>query len=256
MADSKDWFDIRKIDENTFVISEPHHWEETNFYLLVGSEKAMLIDTGLGVCNISEKVKKLTDKPVFAVPTHVHWDHIGGLSYFPEFYVHEKEEDWINGNFPLPVEFVRNQLVKENTLPSVFNVDSYNIFRGKPESLLDGNSFFNLGGRIIKVIETPGHSPGHMCFFEENTGYLFSGDLIYKGTLFANYPSTDPEDFLQSVEKIAELPIKRILPAHHSLDLRTDIVSEIRDELKKIKEKGLLRHGSGLFDYGEWQMLL
>ena len=84
----------------------------------------------------------------------------------------------------------------------------------------------------------------------------YSGDIVYKGTLFANYPSTDPENFLQSVEKTAELPIKRILPAHHSLDLRTDKVSEIRDELKKLKEKGLLRHGSGLFDYGEWQILL
>ena len=156
MADSQNWFDIRKIDKNTFVISEPHHWEETNCYLLIGKEKAMLIDTGLGVCNISEEVKKLTDKQVFAVPTHVHWDHIGGLSYFPEFYVHKKEENWISGNFPLPAEFVKNQVVKENTLPDDFYVDSYNIFRGKPESLLDGNSCFDLENRNLQNIRMIG----------------------------------------------------------------------------------------------------
>ena len=81
----ENWFSTKQIDENTFVISESNHWEETNCYLLVGKENALLIDTGLGVSDISKEVLKITDKPVIAVPTHVHWDHIGGLWNFPEF---------------------------------------------------------------------------------------------------------------------------------------------------------------------------
>lgn len=53
----KDWFTVEKIDNNTFAISEYKHWEETHCYLLCGNEKAILIDTGLGV----ENIKEITD---------------------------------------------------------------------------------------------------------------------------------------------------------------------------------------------------
>ena len=167
--------------------------------LLVGKENALLIDTGLGVSDISKEVLKITNKPVIAVPTHVHWDHIGGLWNFSEFYVHESEKDWIEENFPLSNEFVRKMLVKGNNLTERTNVDDYAVFQGNPKKILIDGDIIDLGNRKIKVLHTPGHSPGHMCFFEEKTGYLFSGDLIYKGTLFANYESTDPEKYLESV---------------------------------------------------------
>lgn len=89
----KNWFTIDQIDADTHIISEYRHWEETHCYLLEGEERCLLIDTGLGICNISEEVKKLTDKPVTAVATHIHWDHIGGHEYYPDFYAHEAELD-------------------------------------------------------------------------------------------------------------------------------------------------------------------
>ena len=78
----KDWFTVEKIDEDTYAISEYQHWEETHCYLLCGTKRALLIDTGLGVANIKEVVDKLTMLPIFVVTTHVHWDHIGGHQYF------------------------------------------------------------------------------------------------------------------------------------------------------------------------------
>lgn len=252
----ENWFSTKQIDENTFVISEPNHWEETNCYLLVEKEYALLIDTGLGISDISKEVLKITDKPVIAVPTHVHWDHIGGLWNFPEFYVHESEKDWIEGNFPLSNEFVRKMLVKENSLTDFPNLDKYKIFRGKPQRLLSDGDIIDLGNRKIKVLHTPGHSPGHMCFFEEEKGFLFSGDLIYKGTLFANYESTDPEKYLESVQKISKLPVKRVFPAHHSIDIPTDIISDVDKGLTDIKNQGKLCHGSGLFEFNQWSIIL
>ncbi len=69
----KKWFTIDTIDEDTYCISEYRHWEETHCYLLNGSEGSLLIDTGLGICDIHEEVEKLTDRPVTAVATHIHW---------------------------------------------------------------------------------------------------------------------------------------------------------------------------------------
>ena len=84
------WFTIDKVDADTYIISEYRHWEETHCYLLNGNNRSLLIDTGLGISNIYDEVVKLTDKPVTAVATHIHWDHIGGHKYFPDFYAHSE----------------------------------------------------------------------------------------------------------------------------------------------------------------------
>ena len=94
-----DWFTRERIDEDTDVLSEYRHWEETHCYLLRGRERSLLIDTGLGICDIRQAVDRLTDRPVAAVATHIHWDHIGGHRYFPEFYAHEAELNWLSGGF-------------------------------------------------------------------------------------------------------------------------------------------------------------
>ena len=68
------WFTVEQIDQDTFVISEYKHWEETHCYLLSGTKRAILIDTGLGVSNIREVIDGLTKLPVTVITTHVHWD--------------------------------------------------------------------------------------------------------------------------------------------------------------------------------------
>ncbi len=183
------WFTVDRIDEDTYIISEYRHWEETHCYLLNGSGRSLLIDTGLGICNIYDEVVKLTDQPVTAVATHIHWDHIGGHKYFPDFYAHEEELGWLSGGFPLSMETVRGMVVDRCELPEGYDVGSYEMFQGRPSVVLRGGEEIDIGGRMIKVFHTPGHSPGHMCFWEPERGYLFTGDLIYKDTLFAYYPS-------------------------------------------------------------------
>lgn len=250
------WFTVDKIDECTFVISEYSHWEETHCYLLIGKEKALLIDTGLGVCDISKEVSKLTSKHICAVATHIHWDHIGGHKYYPDFFAHRAELDWLSGKFPLPVETVKQLISKDCILPQEFDIGSYDIFQGKPSSLICDGDTIDLGNRKIIALHTPGHSPGHLCFFEEESGYFFSGDLIYKGMLFANYPSTDPKAYLESLEKVSSLPIKRIFPGHHSLDLKNEIIKEMLHEFRNLDRNGNLHHGAGTFDFGEWSIKL
>ena len=246
------WFTIDRIDETTTILSEYRHWEETHCYLLEGEKKALLIDTGLGICDISAEVRKLTDKPVAAVATHIHWDHLGGHKYYPEFYTHAAELDWLNGAFPLSRETVQGMVLDRCDPPEDFHVEDYEIFQGTPTRLLADGDVIDLGGRRLEALHTPGHSPGHMCFFERETGYLFTGDLVYKDVLFAYYPSTDPEAYLASMERAAALPVRRVFPGHHSLDIQPEILTRIRDAFRRLKEEGKLRHGGGQFDCGDF----
>ena len=78
------WFTVERLDEDTWVVSEYRHWEHTHCYLLLGRERALLIDTGLGVAPLAPVVRELTGLPVAAALTHAHWDHIGGLGEFRE----------------------------------------------------------------------------------------------------------------------------------------------------------------------------
>ena len=111
-----------------------------------------------------------------------------------------------------------------------------------------------LGNRELVVIHTPGHSPGHVCFYEPERKYLYSGDLIYKGCLDAFYPSTDPKLFYESVKKVHQLVINRILPGHRDLNILPDFVEKIKDGFLMLENKGLLVQGSGKFDFQEFQI--
>lgn len=251
-----DWFTTEQIDRDTYVISEYRHWEETHAYLLNGAKCSLLIDTGLGIMNIYNEVRKLTDKPVTAVATHIHWDHVGGHKYFPDFYAHGEELSWLAGEFPLSIETIRDMVVDRCLLPEGYDVSTYEFFQGRPTRVLKDGDEIDLGDRILRVLHTPGHSPGHMCFWEEERGYLFTGDLVYIGTLFAYYPSTDPIAYKASIEKVAALPVKRVFPAHHSLDIKPQILLNMKKAFSELEDRGLLHHGAGTYDYGNFAIWL
>ena len=74
----ENWFTTTKIDKSTYIISESKHWEETHCYLVLGREKAALIDTGMGFADIKKAAEDRTDLPITVLTSHAHWVHIGG----------------------------------------------------------------------------------------------------------------------------------------------------------------------------------
>ena len=249
------WFTVEKIDNDTHAISEYKHWEETHCYLVCGTEKAVLIDTGLGVANIKTVVEGLTSLPVTVITTHVHWDHIGGHRYFDHIAVHETEKDWLSVQFPIPLPVVKKNLMRDPCdFPPDFYVNEYQLYHGEPQQVLHDGDSIDLGNRSITVIHTPGHSPGHCCFYEPQRKYLYSGDLIYSGCLDAFYPTTDPELFFLSVRKIRALDVNRVLPAHHQLNIPVNIIGEIEAAFSELEKDGLLKQGNGVFEFDRFQI--
>jgi glyoxylase-like metal-dependent hydrolase (beta-lactamase superfamily II) len=244
------WFTIEKIDSTTFAISEYGHQEKVHSYLFVGNEKAALIDTGLGIANIKEEIDKLTDKEIVVITTHNHWDHIGGHGLFKEIAVHEGDREWMEKGLPIPIEQMRRTLMRESFFqepPKKFNAKSYTPFTGIPQRILRDSDEINLGNRNLEILHTPGHSPGHICIYEATTGYLVTGDILYEGTLYAFFPSTDPILFSESINKLSELTkISKLLPGHNRLNIPVDYLSETKAAFHELENRRQLKHGTGL----------
>ena len=99
------------------------------------------------------------------------------------------------------------------------------------------------------VLHTPGHSPGHCCFYEPARGYLYAGDLIYGGCLDAFYPSTDPQLFWESVQKVQRLEIRRVLPGHHALEIPVKLIGRIEQAFAGLAHRGELCQGNGVYEF-------
>lgn len=249
------WFDVKQIDDDTYVISEYGHTEETHCYLLKGSEGSVLIDTGIGVSDIRKVTDQICSLPVTVLTTHAHWDHIGSHLSYNDIYVHENDLEWLKGSFPLPEAAVKKMIISGlRTVPENFNIDHYHIPVIPDVCSMHEGDIFDIGNRSITVIHTPGHSPGHCCFYEADREYLYTGDLVYKDRLDANYPSTDPVKFFESVNKISSLPVKRVFPGHHDMNISVSLIKDIRDAFSSLSEKGLLFQGSGLYEYEDFQI--
>lgn len=179
---------IVEIAPRTWLISE---YRLVNTYLLEGEHTAMLIDGGAGIGPLVEDVKKLTSKPVIFVATHGDGDHIGVAGCFEKAYLHPLDKERVHG-FPLdrmgefmirsrgpvrnpqtPVEDLLALLPKEPLPPM-------------PEFLpMEEGMVFDLGGRQVEVIHTPGHSEGSCCLLDRNTRILFTGDACNDRLLVA-----------------------------------------------------------------------
>ncbi|OMF78136.1 MBL fold metallo-hydrolase [Paenibacillus glucanolyticus] len=245
------WFTVSKLDDATFAISEYGHWEKVHSFLLIGDERAALIDTGLGIDNMKRMTDQLTDLPIMVLTTHVHADHIGSHGQYEDIYVHEAEEDWlVSGIKKLSVEQIRKDISRDITrpVPASFDPAAYTPYQGQPTGLLRDGDIIELGGRNLVIYHTPGHSPGHIALFDPSRGYLFTGDLLYDETpVYAFYPTTSPEDLVNSLERIADIDgVKRIYGAHNTIGLDPVLLDEVRAAVQALRKQDLVRFGTGI----------
>lgn len=173
-----DWFTTEAIDNDTFVISEYKHWEETHCYLLIGTESALLIDTGLGVSDIKDVVGRYTSLPVIVATTHVHWDHIGGHGLFDDIAVHAAEVPWLS-RFPLSREAViRSLTCRPCAFPDGFDIARYRVFQGTPRRILRDGQPIDLGSRTVTAVHTPAFSGALLLLRGGQTIFIQRGSRL------------------------------------------------------------------------------
>lgn len=245
------WFTITKIDDETYDFCEQKHWEKVHSYLLIGKKRAILIDAGIGIDDIKKEIKKVYDGPVEDVYlTHAHYDHFVGAAKFKYIHIHPNDYGWLI-NFPLTLDFVKNDLSSNRQVfPKWFDINNYKIPKFDCILTINDNEIIDLGERKIMAILTQGHTPGHLCYYDTKKHYLFSGDQIYSGELEIFYEGTDPKKYAQSLERLLNLPINKILPGHYDLEIDVNIIKNVDDAFKKIQKEdpNFIKHGIYYFN--------
>lgn len=202
---SQDWFEVYKLAEGTFAVYEPHQFEEAISYIVLGKDRAAVIDTGTGIGNLRRVAEELTDLPLFVVNTHTHWDHIGGNSQFDEVVCFNDPACIERLRMGVPHSKLKDSLTPESlrhALPPEFQPETWIIPPVEPTSLLEDGSFIELGDRTLEVMHTPGHSSGSICLLDAKHRLLFSGDVFFPGPLYAYEDEVDLDLYIQSIERM------------------------------------------------------
>lgn len=232
---------VTKIAENTWCISE---FNLVNAFLIAGKTHAALIDTGCGIGDIMQAVKEITALPIKVLITHAHPDHDGGVYRMDgcPVYIHSIDgitvDSYTWGNeirsffvtTRVPVRFPGEGNVEmlKKLIPSPEPSSKY-----KWQPIMD-NEKIDLGGRVLTAVHTPGHTNGSICFIDEQTKILFSGDTVNKSIILMRMPNNDTEkikiyhDSLNKLWKISD-KYEQLAIGHDGITVSKQIVKDYLD---------------------------
>lgn len=191
--------EIIQIDGNTWRIEDGF----VRFFLLVGEEKAALIDSGVNSPDASDIAKKLTSKPLILLNTHGDGDHTSGTNGFANIYIH-------------PLDYVGCEV--KNRYPNTSMIP------------LNDGDIIDLGNRALKIIHIPGHTKGSVAFLDIANRVLYAGDSVQKGHIYMFGMKRCPELFEKSLDKLIAIKSEYdcIYASHDSFMLSSDYVEKVK----------------------------
>lgn len=218
---SDPWFEVYKVAADTFAIYEPHQAEEVISYLILGKDKAVLFDTGMGISDIRKLVGGITPLPVIVLNSHTHNDHVGGNWQFDTIY--SMDTDFSRQNAKGSTRDAQDELAPGQIcgdLPESFDPKTYRTRPWKISKFIRNSDEINLGGRILEIIFTPGHTPDSICLRDRANGLLFTGDTYYPAPIWLYRPETNLDAYSVSIARLALIsrfdpPLKIVLGAHN-----------------------------------------
>jgi len=215
---SDPWFEVYKPASGVFAIYEPHQAEETIGYLIVGEKRALLFDTGMGISDVKKVIAELTKLPIIVLNSHTHDDHVGGNWEFDT--VQGMDTDFTRKNAQGSGEDAQAEITPDQicgALPKGFDAKEYSTKPWKIAAYMHEGDKFDLGGRTIEVIATPGHTPDAISLIDRANGLLFTGDTYYPAPIWLYRPETDLDAYARSIRKLAALApqVKLVLGAHN-----------------------------------------
>ena len=205
-------------------------------YLVTGEKSAAVIDTGVGFGNLKKVIETLTDLPYIVLNTHGHMDHLGGNHEFGKAYLSEKDFDMANTE-KLRSEWKR--FVEKAKKEPGFYGNDYMIKDRQPGDFqmlpLKEHQIFDLGGRSLEVLFTPGHTPGSVVFLDRKNKLLFAGDSVVSTPIliFDTYSSTVKE-FAEALRELDKEDFELIFPGHYLRPIGKSILHDIITCAEKI----------------------
>jgi glyoxylase-like metal-dependent hydrolase (beta-lactamase superfamily II) len=202
-----DYFVVQTLDPATFAIGEPRYYQGNYSYLILGDKRAVLFDAGTGLRDIVPVVRSLTNLPVTVIASHLHFDHVGALGHFEETAV-------------LDEPTLRARARDSNLTLSRYEFLGFADRLATPTFRVDewwaADSLVELGGRRLRVLPTPGHTPTSVALYDETRHQLFAGDFIYPGDLYAFLPGASRGDYHATTKRLLSTidPATQIFAAH------------------------------------------
>ena len=202
-----DYFSVEDLGQNTFAIGEPRYYQQNYAYLIIGEKRALLFDSSSGTRDVSPVIKSLTSLPVTVMVSHLHFDHLGGIAPFHHVAMIDLPEtraDMKDGLFT-PKRYEYSGIADKRARPS-FAI---------AEWLAPGRTI-DLGGRVLTVLSTPGHTPTSASLYDPAAKRLFTGDYIYPTTLYAFSPGASMSAYHETAQRLlATMPADTILWTAH-----------------------------------------
>ncbi len=246
------WFTRERVDDSITLLTEPevHPLLRCNIWHVRGRDCDLVVDTGLGVASLTEAAADLFAQDVLAVATHAHMDHLGGFHEFERRAIHQSEAhaaetaaESINLDVSAYSQATMDWFIEigydvsSGFLTAIpqkgFDVAEHTMIGAAPTRQLAEGDVIDLGNRAFEVLHLPGHSPGSIGLWEATTGVLFSGDAVYDGPLLDDLPGSDVDAYLQTMERLAKLPVSVVHAGHDpSMDAeryRTVIAEYVAD---------------------------
>lgn len=234
-----DWYAVSNPSPGVFALLEPLQVEQVLSYLVVGSERALLIDSGTGAVSMKTTVRALTDLPIVFVNSHAHWDHIGNNREFDEIAIHRAEAPELARQYSHRdiTDFFGEEALL-GPLPPGRSIDTITIGPSRATRLLDGGEHFDLGDRTLTALHTPGHSPGLLSFLDEKNGVLFTTDTAYPGPLYAYDDDTDFEIYIESLDLLTALvpALHFVHPSHNADTMPAEMLPRMRDAMIEVAD--------------------
>ncbi|MBU3161712.1 MBL fold metallo-hydrolase [Clostridium frigoris] len=224
--ESLKYFKSKKISESIIRIFGP---TDELMYLVEGDKKAILIDTGTGVGNLSEYVNKLTNKKITVILTHGHVDHASGAPNFDDVYMNHADEEVYkeHNDLTLRKNYVKSQYkdfdkIKESDYVQTRSSSFY-------KDLKDG-AVFNLGGITLEVYDAAGHTPGQMAILFKEERILMVGDAANQATVLFDKNSLGITSYEKSMRNLllkTDGKFDKILLSHGSGDAPKELLANI-----------------------------
>lgn len=205
-----DYFTVFRIDHETYAIGETRYHQANFNYLILGTSRAILFDSGPGLRDIVPVVRSLTSLPVTTACSHLHYDHIGHFGAF--------ERTAMIDLPALRARAVDGELELQAREHLGF-VEAFPLRSLEIDEWWEPGAAIDLGGRRVVVHHTPGHTHESMMLEDPERGQFFGGDTFYPGELFAFLPNSNLGDYVESTNTIAaRMDDDSVLYGAHRLD--------------------------------------